>query len=738
MSFVMNRLSIRHRILLATCALLLTVIGVFAVAAYHEVERSAMLVASERLLSVTKQFDDLLAASARQRLEETKTLAGNAALGSHLRRPTARTKTAALAALRSLIAQPGTVAAVELWDASGQRVLSTRDRLSPVDPPTVGELLTLASRPGRTAVGAIRTTGDSLTYPVIASVSRAGKTIGFVVQWRRLVTSAQTRQQLADLIGSNARLYLGNTRGDLWTDLASVTTGPPIDLKNAKGVVQYQRPGTGGQLAATAVVTGTPWTMVMEFPRSEVLSRAHGMLGWFAVLALLLLGLGSVAAWGSSRGLTQPLSELATAAEAISGGDYGRRVAEGRQDEVGAVASAFNAMAASVAAAQEQLRDHVRQLAASEARLQGILDSALDAIITIDQDGLIVGWNPQAEAVFGWPAAEAVGQPQAATIIPTRYRQDHRKGLGRFLTTGEGPILRRRIEITALRRDGQELPVELTVAPVRLGDSWLFSAFVRDITERKRAEDELRRLNEELEQRVADRTAQLLATNRELEAFSYSVSHDLRAPLRGLDGFAQAVLEDYGGRLDETGSAYLERIRAASQRMATLIDDLLALSKVTRTELRRETVDLSGLASEVAAELRKNQPERAVDVVIAPGLEAVGDRRLLHVVMQNLLANAWKFTGQRSPALIEFGLVLRDGERPYFVRDDGAGFDMAYANKLFTPFQRLHTPAEFEGTGVGLATVQRIVHRHGGRVWAEGQVDRGATFYFTLGGKGAS
>jgi len=242
----------------------------------------------------------------------------------------------------------------------------------------------------------------------------------------------------------------------------------------------------------------------------------------------------------------------------------------------------------------------------------------------------------------------------------------------------------------------------------------------------------LHALNTTLEQQVRDRTTQLEAANKELESFSYSVSHDLRAPLRALDGFSRALLEDYDGVLDDTGRDYLQRIRAASRHMAHLIDDMLDLAHVSRVGLRRVPVDLTALATAVADDLRHGEPERHADILIAPHLEATGDPRLLQLLLQNLLQNAWKFTSTRPSARIECGQTMDDGVPAYFVRDDGVGFDMAYAHKLFGAFQRLHTEAEFPGTGIGLATVQRIVHRHGGRVWAESQPDQGATFYFTL------
>ncbi len=273
---------------------------------------------------------------------------------------------------------------------------------------------------------------------------------------------------------------------------------------------------------------------------------------------------------------------------------------------------------------------------------------------------------------------------------------------------------------------------------VALQHAELLAKLQAEVLERQQAEQRAQSLNQGLQQAVLE----LRSVNQELETFSYSVSHDLRAPLRSIDGFSQALLEDCVDQLDATGHDYLRRIRSATQRMGQLIDDLLTLSRVIRSDMHRVPVDLSRLANQIVVQLQQANPDRQVTVTIAPGLVALGDTRLLQVILENLLNNAWKFTVGRTHANITLGLMPRSAETvtdgdgntfaTYFVQDDGFGFDMAYVSKLFSPFQRLHSASEFPGNGIGLATVQRIVHRHGGRVWAEGILDQGATFYFTL------
>ncbi len=379
----------------------------------------------------------------------------------------------------------------------------------------------------------------------------------------------------------------------------------------------------------------------------------------------------------------------------------------------------------------KNLRDTERSFRESEMRFRAIFEQAAVGVSEIDvTTGRYLTVNRRLCEIVGRTEEELL----ATSFLAITHPEDLHLHDDKTALLIAGTIRDYTLEKRYIRKDGKAIWVSITVSPLwKKGEApGRNIAVVQDITEKKHAEEEIRKLNMELEQRVTERTTQLEAMNREMEAFSYSVSHDLRTPLRSIDGFSRALLEDYRDTLDETGKSYLERLLRATRTMSILIDAMLNLSRLTRTAMRSERVDLTEVARRITQSLRQSDPARSVDVVIQEGIVVWGDLPLLRVVMENLLANAWKFTGKNPQARIEFGITNGDGENCYYLKDNGVGFDMAYADKLFGAFQRLHRQDEFPGTGIGLATVQRIINRHGGRIWAESRTGEGAAFFFVL------
>ena len=376
-------------------------------------------------------------------------------------------------------------------------------------------------------------------------------------------------------------------------------------------------------------------------------------------------------------------------------------------------------------------RDITERKRADETRAQlaAIVENANDAIIGRSLDGTITSWNAAAERIFGYSASEAIGR-SASILTPEPLRRQ----------TENNERLRRGIPVPAQERmrvtkDGRIISVMSSISPVRNDAGKVVSAAIitHDISALKQAQHELEQLNRELEQRVTERTAELAAANLELEAFSYSVAHDLRAPLRAINGYSALVLEAIETRLDQASVDNLKRVRAASDRMGAVIDDLLNLTQLSRQEMQWRDFNLSESAATVVAALTGAHPERSVPVTIQPDMNTHGDPGLMRIMLENLIGNAWKFTAKTGAARIEIGTGQRDGQTVYYVRDNGAGFDMKYAHKLFAPFQRLHHADEFEGTGIGLATVKKIIQRHLGKIWIESAVDVGTTVFFTVG-----
>ena len=447
----------------------------------------------------------------------------------------------------------------------------------------------------------------------------------------------------------------------------------------------------------------------------------------YTIIVTAVLGISSLVALLLSkvlqRGISKPLLALAETAKTISTRrDYSVRAIKFSNDEVGALTDAFNHMLT-------QIQERDAALRQNEERFRQLANAVPAFVWTTDASGAAIYFNEPWYEFTGRMPGDSLGFRWAQAVHPDD-RENYLRAWHNSVMEGtpfeaEARFQRAHADyrwFLSRAHPGRDLDGRIT--------TWFGTS--TDIEDKKRAEEKINQMNVSLEQRVQERTAQLEASNRELEAFSYSVAHDLRAPLRSIDGFNQALIEDYSAQLPDAARQLFQRARLASQRMSQLIDDLLNLSRVARAELRRQRINLSEVATAIAADLQKSEPERRVNFQIEPGLFVQGDDRLLRLVLENLLGNAFKFTRNKEAAEIEFGSIEKDGQRLLFVRDNGAGFKMEYAGKLFGPFQRLHAVTEYPGTGIGLATVHRILMRHGGKIWPEAEEDKGATFYFTL------
>ncbi len=728
-------ISLRRRLPLLMSALIAVVLATFLWAAYQGVRRTLVETAAARAREIANQIGSMLVQSSQQKRGEMVRVASDAAVREFLRH---RGDSAVARARLASLATPTGVQSIELWTDSGERVLSV------VLPPDAAATLPAGSPPSLSDRRPLRVYGKAIfseTFvPVEEETARPGMPAqpanGFLIIRRPL--AAGNSDALNRLIGSGALIEMGNTTDDIWTDLAKQVPPPAVDLTKL-GIAQYRVWNGVRRIGVLAELRDTPWALWLDFPEATVVAPARRFLQRMGLVALAFIGIAAAATSVVSARLTKPLHELTEASEAIAAGQFSQRVAADRRDELGRLGAAFNAMATRVHGVQRELEEQVQRRTARLAETSALLEQrlaelnatrqdldnffalSLDMLCIAGTDGYFKRLNPAWTRTLGWSDEELRGKPYLDFVHPDD-RVDTIRRAGQLADGSTLISFENRYRCS----DGSYRWLQWKAIPA--GDGVSVYASTRDITEQKARESHIEALNAQLAQRVSD----LDALTGELEAFSYSVSHDLRAPLRHVTGFASLLQRSAQERLTETERRHADTIVGAAARMGRLIDDLLSFSRMGRAALQRQPVRLSEVIADAQREVAA-----AVSAPIAwtihPLPEIDADPSMLRLAFVNLLSNAVKYTAGRDNASIEVGVNgVTNGETVVFVRDNGVGFDMQYVHKLFGVFQRLHSSDEFEGTGIGLANVRRIIHRHGGRVWAEGAINRGATFFVAL------
>jgi PAS domain S-box-containing protein len=558
-----------------------------------------------------------------------------------------------------------------------------------------------------------------------------GKRLGFLVV-RRILLSGPGADVIGRLVGTGATVAIGNRAGDLWTDFAGQVMHMSVDAARP-GISSRQGDAGGERVGGLSVIDLTPWSLWVEFPSNLILLPARAFIIRLAVLAMgFVLAAAALVTVVSAR-ITKPLIDLTQASEAIAAGEYSTQVRTDRRDEIGRLGVAFTTMSEQVAKAHRTLEERVSRRTATLEETRALLEQRLeelqkaraeldrffalspDMLCIADMNGRFLRVNAAWQDELGWSPDELTSRPYVEFIHP-----DDRQPTNSETAQLAGGHATQRFENRYRCKDGSYRWLSWKATPIL--EHGVIYASARDVTER-------RRLARELESRATE----LTTLNQELEAFSYSVSHDLRAPLRHVTGFVALLERSAAAKLDAEELRRLQTISEAATRMGRLIDDLLAFSRMGRTALAKRRINLDEMVRDARRELSADPASTQAKWVVHPLPEIDGDPAMLRLVFVNLIANALKYSRKKTEPRIEIGPNGGSAdETVVFVRDNGVGFDMQYVDKLFGVFQRLHRADEFEGTGIGLANVRRIVHRHGGRVWAEGRIDGGATFYFSL------
>jgi PAS domain S-box-containing protein len=701
--------SLQARMMLATGLVLVISISIFSFINYLQTRNQAVSQAENRLAVVSEQLAQNFGQAANRLVDRSRAQSRDSIWTAWISSP------------QNMLAKQQVMQAIsEQRDASEWPVTLLADKnLAPIS--IIGDSSAFWANRWSTAplramledmkagIGEWISRDSSLYYPVVVVLSSAnGSAARYLIRWRQQVTSEEAIAQFAALLGTGISFQVGNADGRWWTDLRQVEK---VDKQTATRELAIQRE-----------VPYTTWQMRISIDRQTIIQKVLGNTYWLLAGGLILMILGVFAAGWIGRKITEPLYQLQAAAETAAAGDYDIVVPTNRSDEIGRLGRSFENLLIKVRdqhRLQEeqvtlrtaQLEEKILELQASEERFRGLLESAPDATIIVDQQGRILIINRQAETLFGYTREELLNA-SVEQLIPAAQRRTHESHRAGYFADPKVRAMGVGLELYALRRNGSSFPVEISLSPMRTPTGMLVTAAVRDISERKRIEESIRQVN------------------KELESFTYSVSHDLRAPLRIIDGYADILLEDYSSQLNSEGVRVLGTIKRNARRMGQLIDDLLNMSRLGRRELEKSLVDMNRMVNRV---INETKPRESACVVHVDQLEPGHcDESLIEQVWINLLSNAFKYSSQTETPTVSITCQTTPSEVIYSVSDNGVGFDMKYADKLFGVFQRLHKVTEFEGTGIGLALAQRIVNRHGGRIWADASPGIGATFRFSL------
>ncbi|HEX3386631.1 MAG TPA: PAS domain S-box protein [Mucilaginibacter sp.] len=732
-----NRLSIRQKLVLLICTLLLSTIFIYGLSSYYALKDAALSVGKDRLATLTKEIGASLSKNAAALLKTDEAVAEQNVVIQYLQSQGKTRRSETMKALNSLHKDSTTIS-IDLLDKDLKTVLHAENSTGTIDiDPRKMKSLSNAI-PGAGKVGRFYVIKGNMYYPAINAVSDGKNIIGYVVLWKILRTDPKAMAQMSRFVGTGAGFCVANFDGTFWTNFVKPIQPRPYNLNNTGNVQEFKNGDGARAFAYVQPVDRTAWVIVIEFSEQNILGVFGNFVTLMLIIGIVLTAIGIITAWITARNLTRPLNQLTAAAMAISSGDYLSRipVEVNRDDELGKLARAFNIMEQYVTQTYEELEAMVEErtealseeiklrqmsedyLRESRQRYHLMIDEVKDyAIIMLDAEGKILVWNQGAERIKGYKEEEILGKSFSLFYIADDIRNNKpQKMLEKAVKEG-----RAEDEGWRVRKDGSKFWADVVLTSIyNEGKLVGFAKITRDITERKRLQDE-----------VALRTSQMEKANKELEAFSYSVSHDLRTPLRAVSGYSIMLKEDYEDKLDSEGNRILGNIVANARMMGQLIDDLLAFARLGKKELINSIIDMQLLTTRVVNELLQHEDkDYDIRIGILPPVE--GDSGMLKQVLMNLVSNAIKYSSKKERPIIEIGATDEETRIIYYVKDNGVGFDMAYAGKLFGVFQRLHSQEEFEGTGVGLALVKRIMDKHKGEVWGEGVEDSGAVFYFSL------